>query len=101
MSTATSELTDTSGNDLFPKSTPIKNLTDNSENESFEINVKKSKENCLSKLYLFLKRYIKQLKLVFQSIIPDLKSFKKWQIIILILYATFNVVFSILVKKFI
>ncbi|CAF3656435.1 unnamed protein product [Adineta steineri] len=53
-------------------------------------------KSCLFKLNLFIKRYIKFLKLVFKSILPDLKSFKCWQAIILILFATFNVVFSIL-----
>lgn len=58
----------------------------------------KSKKSWLSRLIAFSKHYINFLKLVFKSIIPDLKSFKYWQVIILILYATFNVVFTILVN---
>jgi len=60
----------------------------------------KSKKSCLFKLKIFYKRYLNFLKLVFKSILPDLKSFKCWQVIILILFATFNVVFSILVNPF-
>jgi hypothetical protein len=96
MSTATLELTDASGNEIFTKPEIKNSISDNSEDESIE---RIHKENCLSKLYLFIKRYLKQLKHVFQSIIPDLKSFKYWQILVLILYATFSVVFSILVKN--
>jgi nicotinamide mononucleotide transporter PnuC len=59
-----------------------------------------SRKSCLFKLKIFYKRYLNFLKLVFKSIIPDLKSFKCWQVIILILFATFNVVFSILVNSF-
>ncbi len=54
-------------------------------------------KSALFKLNLFCKYYIKQLKLVFKSIIPDLKSFKWWQALILIFFAAFMVVFSVLV----
>jgi hypothetical protein len=47
----------------------------------------------------FCKRYIKLLVLILNSIIPDLKSFKCWQVCILILFAAFNVVFSVLVSS--
>jgi len=99
MSNTTLELTDASGNEILTNKKPRNSLSDDSEDESIESTII-NKENTSSKLYLFIKRYLKQLKLVFQSIIPDLKSFKYWQIIILILYATFNVVFSILVNIF-
>ena len=52
-----------------------------------------------SKIRLFLRRYFQQVNLVFQSILPDFRSFKFWQIIILILYATFNVTFTIVVSR--
>ena len=99
MSTATLELTDTSGNDAFTNKKILVSTSDDSENESIEKFII-NKENHASKLYLFIKLYIKQFKNVFQSILPDLKTFKYWQIIILILYATFNVTFSILVNQF-
>jgi len=54
-------------------------------------------KSALFKLNLFCKYYIKLLKLVFKSIIPDLKSFKWWQAFILIFFAAFMVVFSVLV----
>jgi hypothetical protein len=96
MSNITLVLTDTSGNENFTNKTPrTTSLSDDSDEESIE-----NHKNTSSKLYLFLKHYIKQLKLVCQSIIPDFQSFKNWQIIILILYATFNVIFSILVNQF-
>lgn len=50
------------------------------------------------KLFGFLRRYFKQVKLVFQSIRTDFQSFQTWQIGILILYATFNVIFTIVVR---
>jgi hypothetical protein len=86
------------------------NTTNKNENENLSIITLsaedgshisgKSNKSCLFKLKLFYTRYLKFLKLVFKSIIPDLKSFKCWQVIILILFATFNVVFSILVNPF-
>jgi hypothetical protein len=97
MSNTTLELTDTSGNDILTNKNPTNSLSDDSEYESIESNII-NKENTSSKLRLFIKNYIKQFILVFQSIIPDLKSFKWWQLIILIIYATFNAIFSILVN---
>ena len=93
MNTTSSELTDTKNRtediSIITISTgDVSNTTD------------KSQKSCSFKLRLFYKRYINFLKHVFQSIIPDLKSFKYWQIVILILFATFNVVFSILVNTF-
>jgi hypothetical protein len=96
MSNTTLELTDVSGNEIITKKT---SLSDESEEESME-NHLVQQETTSSKLYLFIKRYLKQFKLIFQSIIPDLKSFQYWQIIILILYATFNLIFSVLVIEF-
>lgn len=60
---------------------------------SIEDSTKKSHK---FKLNLFIKNYIKILKLVFKSIIPDLRSFKWWQVLILIFFAIFMVVFSVL-----
>jgi len=91
MSNTTLELTDTSGNDIFTNKNSTNSLSDDSDDDSIE-------SNFSSKLFLFIENYVKQLILVFQSIIPDLRSFEYWQILILILYATFNVVFSILVN---
>jgi hypothetical protein len=54
-------------------------------------------KSALFKLNLFFKYYMKILKLVFKSIIPDLKSFKWWQALILIFFGIFMVVFSVLV----
>jgi hypothetical protein len=96
MSNTTLELTDVSGNEIITKKN---SLSDESEEESME-NRLVQQETTSSKLYLFIKRYLKQFKLIFQSIIPDLKSFQYWQIIILILYATFNLIFSVLVNEF-
>jgi hypothetical protein len=45
----------------------------------------------------FYKQYRALLILVCKSIVPDLRSFHYWQMCILILFATFNVIFSILV----
>ncbi len=90
MSNTTLELTDASGNEIITKQ------NSSSDESEEEIHVMKQ-ETTSSKLYLFMKRYLKQFKLVFQSIIPDLKSFKYWQMFILILYATFNLIFSVLV----
>lgn len=101
MSDITLELTDTSGTSVFTNNNkPQNSLSDDSDNESIESNVN-TKGKFLTKFYLFIKNYFQQLKLVFQSIISDLKTFKTWQIIILILYATFNVIFSILVNIFV
>jgi hypothetical protein len=58
---------------------------------------KKNEKFGLLKINLFVKEYIKLFKLVLKSIIPDLKSFKWWQALILIIFATFMVVFSVLV----
>ena len=51
-----------------------------------------------AKLFSFLQRYFKQVKLVFQSIRTDFRSFQTWQIVILIIYATFNATFTIVVR---
>lgn len=56
----------------------------------------KRRKSPFFKINLFIKNYFKTLKLVFKSIIPDLKSFKWWQALILLLFATFMVVFSVL-----
>jgi len=72
-------------NECFLKSNPAEN----------EVHINKTS----TKLYVFLKRYLKQCQLVLKSIIPDLKSFKAWQLIVLVLYATFNMTFSILVNR--
>jgi len=98
MSTVTLELTDTSANENLTKKIPTNSTSDDSEDESIESDII-NRKNPSSKFDLFIKYYIQQVKLVFKSIIPDLRSFKYWQIIVLILYATFNVVFSILVKR--
>ena len=89
MSDTTLELTDTSGTESFLKP----NLSDN---ECIKTYQKKTS----TKLYVFIKHYIKQVKLVFQSILPDLKSFKTWQLFILIIFTIFNLTFSILVNSF-
>jgi hypothetical protein len=49
-------------------------------------------------LNLKIDLFYKQIQLVIRSILPDLKSLKSWQIIALIFYAIFNVIFSILVE---
>ncbi|CAF2499604.1 unnamed protein product [Rotaria sp. Silwood2] len=104
MSSTSLELTDTNNGDI--NQTQIENISiiktstvnlDSSEDDSTDSTIPKpNKEFRLLKLKLFFKRYIKLLKLVFQSIIPDLKSFNWWQTLILILFAAFNVVFSVL-----
>ncbi|CAF1464257.1 unnamed protein product [Adineta ricciae] len=92
MSTITLELTDASANEALHVPLPTTtNTSEDSEDESLE-----SHRNSSSNIKSFAQCYIQQLKLVFQSIIPDLKSFQTWQILILLLYATFNVVFSFL-----
>ena len=55
------------------------------------------REDPSSKIYSCLKGYLQQIRLVLRSIVPDLRSFKCWQLMLLLLYATFNVTFSILV----
>jgi hypothetical protein len=72
-------------------------LTDTNSSEMIHDD-KKNKKFGLLKINLFVKEYIKLFKLVLKSIIPDLKSFKWWQALILIIFATFMVVFSVLVK---
>ncbi len=64
------------------------------------INKDKNTKSSLYKIILFFKNYIKLIKLVFESIIPDLKSFRWWQALILIFFATFMVVFSVLVMDY-
>lgn len=59
--------------------------------------VNRTRDNRPGKIQLFCQRYKRLLVLVFKSIGPDLKSFKCWQIIILSLFAAFNVIFSVLV----
>ncbi|CAF1331047.1 unnamed protein product [Adineta steineri] len=94
MSVTTLELTDTSTNELLTNKNPPISTPDDSEDETVGNNVIR-RRNRLSKLKKVIQCYIKQLKFVFQSVIPDLKSFQKWKIIILILYATFSVIFTI------
>ncbi|CAF1237515.1 unnamed protein product [Adineta steineri] len=94
MSVTTLELTDTSTNELLTNKNPPISTSDDSEDETVGNHIIR-RRNRLSKLKEFIQRYIKQLKFVFQSVIPDLKSFQKWKIIILILYATFSVIFTI------
>jgi hypothetical protein len=89
MNTTSLELTDT-----------IENKINLNKTSTEIINVDNKKKSGLDKINLFCKNYIKLLKLVFKSIIPDLKSFKCWQALILILFATFMVVFSVLVSSF-
>ncbi|CAF2756548.1 unnamed protein product [Rotaria sp. Silwood2] len=95
MNTTKLELTKTNKNEILTKYIPTNSTLDDSEEESIESNIVNG-ENQSSVLYLFIKRYMQQLKLVFQSIIPDIKDFKYWQILIFTLFAAFNVVFSIL-----
>ncbi|CAF3738630.1 unnamed protein product [Rotaria socialis] len=67
---------------------------DSSENNS--ILAEYTKHSRSYKIKRFIENYLNLLKLVFQSIIPDLISFKWWQVLLLALYATFSVVFSVL-----
>ena len=60
------------------------------------MNMKKNKGG-VWKIIGFFKNYFKLFKLVFQSIIPDLRSFKWWQGLLLLLFAAFVVVFTVLV----
>ncbi|CAF1172662.1 unnamed protein product [Adineta steineri] len=94
MSVTTLELTDTSTNELLTNKNPPISTSDDSEDETVGNNIIR-RRNRLSKLKKVIQCYIKQLKFVFQSVIPDLKSFQRWKIIILILYATFSVIFTI------
>ncbi|CAF1161572.1 unnamed protein product [Adineta steineri] len=94
MSVTTLELTDTSTNELLTNKNPPISTSDDSEDETVG-NHTIRRRNRLSKLKEFIQCYIKQLKFVFQSIIPDLQSFQRWKIIVLILYATFSVTFTI------
>ena len=99
MGTSSLELRDINRNkntsNIMPSVIHIGNSEDDwIENNRFHI----IKQSPLSKIKSFFKQYLKALKLVFKSIIPDLKSFKYWQIAILIIFATFNVVFSVLVR---
>lgn len=63
--------------------------------------IKIFKKNPLDKLKHFLNQYKKLFILIWQSIIPDLKCFLWWQVVLLLLFAIFNVIFSILVSRFI
>lgn len=83
MSTIKLELDDTSGSALLTR----KNAIANSENEQ-EDEQKQTGE-----------LFWKQIQFVFRSIVPDLRTLKSWQIYVLILYAAFSVVFSILVTR--
>lgn len=96
MSIITVELTDSNPSEILTKQKLANSTSDESENESIESHIDHRDEQS-SSMYIFIQHYTKQLKLVFQSIIPDLKDFKCWQIILFILFATFNAVFSILV----
>ncbi|CAF0941027.1 unnamed protein product [Rotaria sp. Silwood1] len=106
MSSSSLQLTDTNednkhiikipSGDISTIQTSTVNL-DSSEDDGTDSTIpNENKKFRLFKLKLFFKHYIKHLKLVFQSIIPDLKSFNWWQALLLILFAVFNVVFSIL-----
>jgi hypothetical protein len=90
MSLTALEPTDTNGNNININESRLEILNYDDNN-----NLKKSS---LFKIKLFFKDYIELFKLVFKSIIPDLKSFKWWQALILIFFATFMVVFSVLVS---
>ncbi|CAF4029146.1 unnamed protein product [Rotaria magnacalcarata] len=95
MNTTKLEARDTSRTEVLIKQNPTNSTSDFSEDESFESNPA-IEEKQTSILCLFIQCYAQQLKLVFQSIVPDLKDLKTWQIAILILFGTFNVIFSIL-----
>ena len=98
MSTKILELSDVSRNETSIRSNLLENKLNNNKDESIETK-SINKENHSSKFYLLSKQYLQQLKLVFRSIIPDLQSFKYWHIIILVFFAIFNVIFSILVSN--
>jgi hypothetical protein len=104
MSTTTLELTnniETNTNVNKTSSTRITSPSnlDSSEDDYIDRDIiHRNQKSLSSKLILFGKRYKKILQLVFKSVIPDLKSFKCWQVIILLLFAAFNVVFSVLVS---
>lgn len=95
MNTTRLELTDSSRTEFLPKENPTNSSSDCSEDDSF---IGKGKKTTVI-LYSFIKCYLNQCKLVIQTIIPDLKGFKGWEILLLILFGAFNVTFSILVKK--
>lgn len=84
MADATIQLTVSNEQDQFPI-----------ENSSDEI---LKPQTTSAKLFSFFQRYFKQVKLVFQSIRTDFRSFQTWQIVILIFYATFNAIFTIVVR---
>lgn len=106
MSTASLDLSDSNTNKTSMGSQTIaKHSSTNyksSEKNSITSNniLERNKKSRLYKIKQFLKRYIKYFKIVLKSIIPDLRSFKWWQVVLLLLFAAFNVVFSVLVSCF-
>jgi len=56
-------------------------------------------KTCSIKMKDFVRNYLKICKLVLRSIVPDLRSFKWWQALILLLFAIFMVAFSVLVNR--
>ena len=73
--------------------------SDTSDNDRYRrVSANRWRNSPSMKMKLFIRRYRDLLILVFKSIWPDLKSFKCWQVCILILFATFSVVFSVLVS---
>ena len=52
----------------------------------------------LKKFKRVAQRYKDLIILVLKSIVPDLKTFNWWQAVLLILFASFNVIFSVLVS---
>ncbi|CAF0763666.1 unnamed protein product [Didymodactylos carnosus] len=118
MSTVTSELTNTSGTNsgsiIDTSGESLVGIIDTDKEDTDDVNEKRLKRdntivcdvilisiplrspNKRKPLKNFCHEYCSILKLVIKSTIPDIKSFKLWQIILLLLFATFNVIFSIL-----
>lgn len=98
MSSITLELTDASANEMLTTPIPTTSTSDDSDDESVERGIVVRRRSS-SELKTFVHDYLQQLKFVFQSIGPDLRSLQRWKIAVLVLYATFNFVFSILVRQ--
>ena len=77
------ELDDPSGNTLLTRELPVSNSENEQEDEQIQT----------------VQLFFKQIQLVFRSIVPDIRALKRWQISILVVYAAFSVVFSILVTR--
>lgn len=74
-------------------------LKENQLNEFDENSAKvRSKKFQITKIFNKVEHFLKQIRNAFKSVIPDLKSLKTWQILILCLFALFNFTFSILVR---